>query len=174
MSDNENNGLHGKCKPNLAGEIPLKADPDPDDSYGRDPRFAGGLWVCAIILVIYAFVGASCAFGQTIRNDRGGNVVEYMGKMLALKPNARIDGVCASACTIYLARACVTPRARVMFHAAFDERTGRIDADMTLRMSKFYTPDLRKWFMANAAHLSGLDYVELSGAQAIALGARGC
>jgi len=119
-------------------------------------------------------IGVGCAYGQTIRNDGGGNVVAYMGKMLSLKPDAKIDGWCASACTIYLAKVCVTPRSRIVFHAAFDEVRGKIDVSMTESMAKFYPEPLRKWFMANAAHLYGNDYVELSGAQVIALGARKC
>jgi hypothetical protein len=45
---------------------------------------------------------------------------------------------------------------------------------MTLAMAGFYPAPLRKWFMANAAHLSGNQYAELTGAQAIGLGAMEC
>lgn len=143
----------------------------------RDPRFANGGWLGYVILstlIFWGIVGASCAYSQTIRHDGGGNVVTYMGRMLTLKPNAKIDGWCASACTIYLAKACVTPRSTLMFHAAFDERKKQIDVRMTESMSKFYPEPLREWFMESAAHLYGNNYVELSGAQVIALGAREC
>jgi hypothetical protein len=73
-----------------------------------------GLWG----LIIW---GVSHALSMTITNDRGGNVSQYWFK--AIQAGAQhelvvIDGLCGSACTFYLARACATPRAILMFHAA--------------------------------------------------------
>jgi len=146
----------------------------------RNPRFANGLWLgpaTVLALLFWAFVGTSCAYGKTIREDSGGDLRAYIlaANLAVLRGDSvQIRGRCASACTVYLVAACIAPRARLQFHAATDRATGRIDADGTARMAAHYPPALRKWFMANAAHLAGADYVELTGAQVIALGAIAC
>ena len=135
------------------------------------------IWVVALTLAIAASAWLSAAQAKTIREDAGGSVHNYViaVNLAALRGDqVRIAGRCASACTMYLATACVTPRAVLQFHAARDEATGRIDRAATRDMAAYYPAPLRKWFMANAAHLSGNQYAELTGAQAIALGARKC
>lgn len=132
------------------------------------PRALAYITIAAVLF--YAALGY--AYADTIRNDLGGNLVAYMGRSIGPDAPTRIDGLCASACTVYLATACVTPRARLMFHAA--ARNGRIDQRATRAMAAMYPAPLRAWFMANAAHVSGWRFVELSGAQAVGLGVRGC
>ena len=140
------------------------------------------IWIVALTLAIAASAWLSAAnaktiLEKTIREDAGGSVHDYViaVNLATLRGDqVRIAGRCASACTMYLATACVTPRAVLQFHAARNEATGKIDRAVTRDMAAYYPAPLRKWFMANAAHLSGNHYAELTGAQAIALGARKC
>jgi len=111
-----------------------------------------------------------------IRDDYGGNLRDYEIQLnLYILKNERVQiaGVCASACTLYVFNGCVRPSARLLFHAPIDEY-GVIRQEGLEVFKKYYPKDLWTWFMQNAAHLSGNQYAELSGAQAIALGARGC
>ncbi|MEY9417057.1 ATP-dependent protease ClpP protease subunit [Bradyrhizobium japonicum] len=72
-----------------------------------------------------------------ITNDRGGLIQRYFDRYENLKNTGQtviIDGLCASACTIVLAkipseRICVTERANLAFHAAWDLGAGRAMAD---------------------------------------------
>jgi hypothetical protein len=135
------------------------------------------MWIVALTLAIAATAWLSTANAKTIREDAGGSVRDYViaVNLATLRGDqVRIAGRCASACTMYLATACVTPRAVLQFHAVFDHTAGLIDPAATRDMAAYYPAPLRAWFMANAAHLSGNQYAELSGAQAIALGAMGC
>jgi hypothetical protein len=74
-----------------------------------------------------AYVGASHA-AVRIAGDRGGQIGEYVSKFQRLHFSGQsvvIDGLCASACTLVLAavphgKICVTPRATLGFHAAYD------------------------------------------------------
>jgi hypothetical protein len=135
------------------------------------------MWIVSLTLAIAASAWLSTANAKTIQEDAGGSVRDYViaVSLATLRGDqVRIAGRCASACTMYLATACVTPRAVLQFHAARDEATGKIDHAVTRDLAAYYPAPLRKWFMANAAHLSGSQYAELTGAQAIALGAMGC
>jgi hypothetical protein len=63
-----------------------------------------------------------------IYDDTGGQIGDYLAKFRALRLSGQrveIDGTCASACTILLGtiphnRICVTPRAVLEFHSAWD------------------------------------------------------
>lgn len=63
-----------------------------------------------------------------IHDDAGGQIGDYLAKFRALRlsgERVEIDGVCASACTMLLGtvprnRICVTPRAVLEFHSAWD------------------------------------------------------
>ncbi len=65
---------------------------------------------------------------MVISNDHGGRIGDYIAKYTHLSylgEKVVIDGTCASACTIVLAAVshdniCVTHRARLGFHQAFD------------------------------------------------------
>lgn len=74
-------------------------------------------------------MGPSCVVGRpcVIRKDLGGYVVVYKDlarKIVENRIELRIDGVCASACTILADQArpwvCVTPRAVLKFHKSKD------------------------------------------------------
>jgi hypothetical protein len=146
------------------------------------------IWIFFIALAFTAFnvispdspaPPDSPAYDKTIGSDAGGNVREYIlaVNLAAIRgEKVRITGRCASACTMYLRTdvGCVTPRAVLQFHAAFDQKAGQISQASTALMASYYPAPLREWFMKNAAHLSGKKYAELTGAQAIKLGVNGC
>lgn len=82
--------------------------------------------ISATLLLIISTVCASATV--RIYDDRGGQIGEYLSRYHQLRMSGQrvvIDGVCASACTMLLGtiprqRICVTPRAVLAFHSAFD------------------------------------------------------
>ena len=65
---------------------------------------------------------------ERIANDTGGQIGSYLTKFNTLRRTGQpvmIDGTCASACTLVVGmiprnHICVTPRAVLAFHAAWD------------------------------------------------------
>ena len=81
--------------------------------------------------VMLVLMSMQSAFATVrVNDDRGGQIGEYLAKYQALRVSGEqvvIDGICASACTMLLGairrnRMCVTPRAVLEFHAAWDPR----------------------------------------------------
>jgi hypothetical protein len=77
---------------------------------------------------VAAALMASSAHGAVrIKSDPGGQIGPYLENLVALRGSGErviIDGPCLSACTMVLGvipreRICVTPRARLGFHAAW-------------------------------------------------------
>ena len=70
----------------------------------------------------------AAAAAERILDDSGGRIGAYLSRYEALRKSGQhvtIDGTCASACTLLLGviphdRICVTPRAVLAFHAAWD------------------------------------------------------
>ncbi|MBN9002295.1 MAG: hypothetical protein J0H75_09610, partial [Rhizobiales bacterium] len=87
-------------------------------------KIATGLLAAVVLL---AGIVASHA-AVRIAEDRGGRIGTYVDKYESLRSSGEqvvIDGLCASACTIILgavpsSRICVTSRAALGFHAAWD------------------------------------------------------
>jgi hypothetical protein len=115
-------------------------------------QFATGLLAAALLL---AGVGASHA-GVRIADDRGGQIGTYVDKYQSLRTSGAtviIDGLCASACTIVLGtvphdRICVTSRASLGFHAAWDfGANGRevTNPDATQTLYSMYPSPVRRW-----------------------------
>jgi len=118
-------------------------------------KFVTGLLAAALL---WAGVGASHA-GVRIADDRGGQIGTYVDKYQSLRTSGEtviIDGLCASACTIVLGtvphdRICVTSRANLGFHAAWDFRAnGRAVAnpDATQMLYSMYPSPVRRWIAA--------------------------
>jgi hypothetical protein len=91
-----------------------------------------------------------------ITNDRGGLIGAYILKYERLASSGEsviIDGLCASACTMVLSalpsdRICVTSRARLGFHAAWNYGVnGRAftDAGATSMLYSTYPTPVRRW-----------------------------
>lgn len=108
--------------------------------------------------LLLASVGVSHATVR-IKQDRGGQIGAYVTKFQRLRSSGQsvvIDGLCASACTLVLGalppnRICVTPRATLAFHAAFDfGMDGDIttNPEATMMMYSMYPRPVRRWIAA--------------------------
>jgi hypothetical protein len=81
-----------------------------------------------LLPVLMIETSASASAAVRVYEDNGGQIGNYLAKFKALRASGEqviIDGTCASACTMLLGmiprqRICVTPRAVLAFHAAWD------------------------------------------------------
>ena len=111
----------------------------------------------AALIALLLMTGVAPAGATTrIADDRGGQIGPYLAKYHALRESGdlvEIDGLCASACTLLLGaiprnRICITARAILEFHAAFNfEPSGQkaISAAGTRLLWSSYPPDVRRW-----------------------------
>lgn len=106
-------------------------------------------------VLLMAGVGVSHAVVR-ISDDRGGRIGTYVDKYQELRASGEqvmIDGLCASACTIVLGavprdRICVTPRANLGFHAAWDfGANGRTitNPEATQMLYSMYPAQIKRW-----------------------------
>lgn len=106
-------------------------------------------------LLWFVSAGAGHA-AMRIADDRGGRIGTYIDKYESLRSSGEtvvIDGMCASACTIVLGavpaeRICVTPRANLGFHAAWDMGPdGRpvTNSEATRLLYRIYPPHIQRW-----------------------------
>jgi hypothetical protein len=109
----------------------------------------------AIVAAVVFCLGVPSA-GAAIRitNDGGGRIGTYLAKYRALRASGEkveIDGVCASACTMLLGliprdRICVTPRAALVFHSAWDAGgDAAVSADGNRILWASYPGNVRDW-----------------------------
>ncbi|PZA10512.1 hypothetical protein DNX69_14195 [Rhodopseudomonas palustris] len=109
--------------------------------------------LAAVLLV--AGVASSQAMVR-IADDRGGRIGTYVDKYQSLRSSGEtvmIDGLCASACTIVLGavphdKICVTSRANLGFHAAWDlGSNGRAitNTEATQMLYTMYPVSIRRW-----------------------------
>jgi hypothetical protein len=115
-------------------------------------KYVTGL-LAAILLILNV---SSASSAVRITNDRGGQIGAYVMKYHRLAvagESVILDGLCASACTIVLSeiprdRICVTSRATLGFHAAWnygpDGRTFT-DPEATLMLYSAYPTPVRRW-----------------------------
>src|SRR5207247_3583531 len=90
-----------------------------------------------------------------IRADSGGQIGPYLENLVALRGSGErviIDGPCLSACTMVLGvipreRICVTPRARLGFHAAWHPgpRGPVTSQSATKLLMDVYPENVRSW-----------------------------
>lgn len=112
--------------------------------------------------VLFSWIaGAESAVAEIrIRNDLGGLISGHMREFALIRDSGRpvvIDGPCYSACTLVLGmipqeRLCVTPRARLGFHAAWAYGPdGRRVASRegTASLWSNYPPPVRRWITRN-------------------------
>ena len=118
-------------------------------------KLVTGLLAAVLLL---AGVGSSHA-AVRIADDRGGRIGTYVTKFQRLRSSGEsviIDGLCASACTIVLSavpheKICVTPRATLGFHAAYDFGVdGRTitDREATMMLYSMYPMPVQRWIAA--------------------------
>jgi hypothetical protein len=107
------------------------------------------------VVILLAGVGTSAA-AVRIAQDRGGRIGAYVDKYQGVRSSGErviIDGFCASACTIVLGsvpldKICVTSRARLGFHAAWDPgSSGRkiTNPGATEALYLMYPFEIRRW-----------------------------
>jgi hypothetical protein len=122
-------------------------------------KLPSGMFAAALLLW---GIGASQA-AVRIANDAGGRIDRYLDgyeKLGASGQRVRIDGLCASACTIVLAmiprdKICVTSNANLAFHAAWDfgaHRRTITNPEATQILFAMYPVQVRRWI----AHHGGL------------------
>lgn len=135
-----------------------------------------------VVLVGTVVASMSPVSALNVKYDLGGSLEQRRQEIAVLraqKQNIRIDGLCVSACTLYLGepRACVTEDAQLGFHgplgfAGFPLSKEQFDFE-TKKMAAHYPPKLRRWFMKTGRHILH-DYYVLSGAEVIAMGVERC
>jgi hypothetical protein len=113
----------------------------------------------AVLAALSLMVGlAPAAATVRIANDTGGQIGPYLAKYRALKASGErveIDGTCASACTMLLGivprnRICVTPRASLVFHSAWDTQGDQaVSADGNRILWSTYPESLRRWIRSH-------------------------
>src|SRR3974390_262855 len=115
-------------------------------------KLVTGLLAAVLLL---AGVGASHAVVR-IADDRGGRIGTYVDKYQGLRSSGEsviIDGLCPSACTIFLGaiphdKICVTSHATLGFHAAWDfGANGRAitNPEATQMLYSMYPTQVRRW-----------------------------
>jgi hypothetical protein len=99
-------------------------------------------------LALAVLLGLSETSGAlTVKHDNGGVVLDYAKRthrLIKTGEKVRIDGRCASACTLYLAKGtnvCITPRAVLMFHHPYHKNSKKL-AKGTAEFMMFNYP---KW-----------------------------
>jgi hypothetical protein len=121
---------------------------------------------------------ASASATVRISDDPGGQIGDYLAKYSALRlsgERVEIDGTCASACTMLLGtiprnRICVTPRAVLEFHAAWDPTPsgGTVtSAAGTQILWSTYPSAVRQWISRHGGLHSHI--ITLSGAELAAM-----
>jgi hypothetical protein len=106
-------------------------------------------------IFLLAAIGASDAAVRIVE-DAGGRIGAYVDKYQGVRGSGEmvmIDGYCASACTIVLGtvphdKICVTSRARLGFHAAWDPGSnGRriTNPEATQTLYSMYPFEVRHW-----------------------------
>jgi hypothetical protein len=129
-------------------------------------------WLQLISLALaWAFCGAPPSQGAVIiKNDRGGDVLEYYAKYQSLQSRGErvvIDGDCLSACTLVLGliakeQRCFTRRARFGFHAAWDE-FGKTQVRNPIGTAIFlsaYPAEILRWLDKHGGLTSKVLYLE--------------
>jgi len=105
--------------------------------------------------ILLTGIGASDAAVRIV-DDPGGRIGAYVDRYQGMRTSGEmviIDGYCASACTIVLGtvphdRICVTSRARLGFHAAWDPGSnGRkiTNSEATQSLYSMYPFEVRHW-----------------------------
>jgi hypothetical protein len=106
--------------------------------------------------VMAALMVSSASATKRISGDAGGQIGPYLENLVALRSSGErvvIDGPCLSACTMVLGviprnRICVTPRARLGFHAAWHpDDSGRpiVSRGGTQLLMEVYPAAVRRW-----------------------------
>jgi len=109
----------------------------------------------AFSAMVFMLLGLAPALAVVrIGDDSGGQIGPYLAKYRALRGSGErveIDGACASACTMLLGliprnHICVTPRASLVFHSAWDPQGDQgVSADGNRILWSTYPEGIRHW-----------------------------
>lgn len=114
-------------------------------------------FVTGMLAALFLGLGISASQAMVrITDDRGGRIGTYVDKYQDIRASGDtvvIDGLCASACTIVLGavphdKICVTSRANLGFHAAWDPGAGGrpvTNAEATHMLYDMYPAAVRRW-----------------------------
>jgi hypothetical protein len=131
----------------------------------------------ALVLISAVCLVSRADAAMRIADDRGGRIGTYIDKYEALKASNEtvvIDGMCASACTIVLGtispdRICITPKANLGFHAAWDFGPGGrqvTNAVATRMLYQIYPTHIKRWISRRGGLKPGMIFLrgrELAG-----------
>ena len=126
-------------------------------------------------LALAIAIAASPASAQF---DLGGDIVLRASRIAAMQQTGqevRITGTCASACTMQLAIGCVTPSARLGFHAPRGvgrKLTEKERQRWAAIIAGYYPDGLAAWYLTGPAFDRRATWI--SGADAIRMGAKEC
>lgn len=125
------------------------------------------------LLALLLFVGSTFTSQAqvVIRGDGGGQIGPYLENLVALRDSGQrviIDGPCLSACTMVLGvipreRICVTRRARLGFHAAYDfDGHGRQIQNRggSQLLMAHYDPRVRAWIQRQGGLTPKMKYLQ--------------
>ena len=131
-----------------------------------------------MLKIIAAIIALSApANALVIRDDLGGQLIPYAMNVAAQQGRVEIAGVCASACTLWLKRACIRDNARLGFHGPHStgKPLSRAEFDrLSLFMANFYPPKIAAWFMLEGRFIDHKNALWLTADQAVAMGATRC
>jgi hypothetical protein len=114
------------------------------------------LWTVLFAILAMAVATLSASATVRITSDPGGQIGPYLDNLANLRSSGErviIDGPCLSACTMILGviprdHLCVTPRARLGFHAAWrpnDAGRAVTSRDGTSLLMAVYPQQVRNW-----------------------------
>jgi hypothetical protein len=128
--------------------------------------------VAAVVLVGSIVAGVSSASAQfRIANDRGGQIGAYLQQFAMIRDSGSqvvIDGTCLSACTLVLGtvprdRICVTSRANLGFHAAWNPAPGGrtvYSSEGTRLLWEIYPSNIRSWIRRKGGLTAKMIYLK--------------
>ena len=126
----------------------------------------------ALILASASLASVSSASAQfRIAEDRGGQIGPYLQQYAMVRDSGSrvvIDGACLSACTLVLGtvpkeRICVTPRANLGFHAAWNLAPGGravYSAEGTRLLWDLYPAPVRRWIQGKGGLTPKMIYLQ--------------
>jgi hypothetical protein len=120
--------------------------------------------------VLLAVSVSSASAAMRIVADGGGQIGPYLERLAALRSSGQhvvIDGPCLSACTLVLGvipreRICVTPRARLGFHAAWhpgENGQPTHSRGGTELLMEIYPQHVRRWLARRGGLTQSMKYL---------------
>lgn len=136
------------------------------------PVYRPGAVAIVLAVITWALIGVVIwqlrTPAEVILFDPGGPIAARAAMVRNGEP-ATIVGLCGSACTMHLLTGCVTPGAMLVFHGPQTDDP-RLFEHYSQVMARHYPPALADWFMA----VGRFGEWQMTGAEAIRLGARAC